>query len=104
MAPFNDGREAPSSARSSTSAVGVAGVHHDALRDLLSDYLDGSLPEAEQRQVEEHLARCPDCQAFCATLRATIDAVSGLPRAAAPRSARQRLLDLARSVAQSPTP
>jgi RNA polymerase sigma-70 factor, ECF subfamily len=30
-------------------------------RRLISDYLDGDLPDAEVSRVEAHLARCPTC-------------------------------------------
>ena len=36
----------------------------DTLRDLLTDYLDGSLPAAQAREVDELLERDPEARAF----------------------------------------
>lgn len=37
-------------------------------RQLVSDYLDGELPDVEVGQVEEHLGRCPTCPPLYAAL------------------------------------
>lgn len=37
-------------------------------RRLISDYLDGDLPEVEVRRVEAHLGRCPTCPPLYAAL------------------------------------
>jgi anti-sigma factor RsiW len=42
---------------------------------LMSDYLDGSLPERDRRRLEQHLAGCPHCTEYLAQLRATIDSL-----------------------------
>jgi anti-sigma factor RsiW len=39
--------------------------------DLLADYLDGGLPEAQKAALEEHLSYCPPCITFMRTYRAT---------------------------------
>lgn len=39
--------------------------------DLLADYLDGSLPEAQEAALEEHLSYCPPCITFVRTYKAT---------------------------------
>jgi len=46
--------------------------------DLLSDYLDGSLPRRTRDRVEAHLATCPDCTAYVDQLRTTIGLVGRL--------------------------
>lgn len=81
--------------RSRASAVGVAEIGHETIRDQLSEYSDDSLPDGERARVEEHLARCRACRAYRATLEATRRAVAALPRATAPASAKERLLDIA---------
>jgi anti-sigma factor (TIGR02949 family) len=45
---------------------------------LLLDFLDGEMPEAEAKELQEHLAQCPPCVDFLKTYRAT----SGLCRKA----------------------
>ena len=43
--------------------------------ELMSDYLDGVLPQADARRLETHLADCPHCSEYLAQLRATVDAL-----------------------------
>lgn len=43
--------------------------------ELMADYLDGLLPDAEQARLEQHLAACPHCSEYLAQLRATMDAL-----------------------------
>lgn len=42
----------------------VGGLRCSRVLEHLSDYLDGDLPEFVVRQVELHLAGCPNCQRF----------------------------------------
>lgn len=37
-------------------------MDHESLRKQISAYLDGELEPREARQVEEHLAGCPECR------------------------------------------
>ena len=46
--------------------------------ELLSDYLEGTLPPREQARVEAHLDTCPECTAYLAQLRATVRALGRL--------------------------
>lgn len=39
--------------------------------DYLVEYEDGSMPEADRRQLEEHFAACPPCVVFLKSYRAT---------------------------------
>ncbi len=39
--------------------------------ELVSDYLDGALPEPEARRVAEHLDGCPGCTTYFQQVRAT---------------------------------
>lgn len=38
---------------------------------ILTDYLDGIIKEGPKKQVEDHLARCPQCLEFARTARKT---------------------------------
>jgi anti-sigma factor RsiW len=46
------------------------------LVELVTDYLEGALPEADHARFEEHLAICQPCVAYVEQIRLTI-AVSG---------------------------
>jgi hypothetical protein len=52
----------------------------------LSGYLDGELPPARSRRVEEHLRDCPACRSHLEELRALKQTLGSLPEAAPPRS------------------
>ena len=45
-------------------------------QELISALLDGALTEAEQAEVEAHIAVCPECSAMYAAFRAVGDAIS----------------------------
>ncbi len=45
---------------------------HAQVRRLSSDYIDCELDQEAVNTVEGHLAWCPPCEAFIATLRATV--------------------------------
>ena len=59
---------------------------------LLTDYLDGALSEADRARVEEHLAGCDACTAFLAQLRTTGRIVAGLAAVEVPAALRADLL------------
>ena len=40
--------------------------------ELVTAYLEGSLPRGERRRFERHLADCPHCTAYLEQMRATI--------------------------------
>ena len=67
------------------------------LRDLSSDYLEGTLPDSAQEKIRGHLSWCPRCSAFVNTLRDTISRLKTLPFHKAPPSFRQRLLERLKS-------
>lgn len=46
--------------------------HCRAILAQLNDYLDGELAESLCRELEQHLAECPDCQTVYDTLSRTI--------------------------------
>lgn len=43
------------------------------LVELVTEYFEGSLPEADRRQFEEHLADCDGCTDYVAQMRTTIE-------------------------------
>ena len=41
--------------------------------DFIGDYLSGELPADETALFERHMSRCPNCHAYLANYRTTID-------------------------------
>ncbi len=76
-------------------------MSHEAIQELLSSYLDGDLSADERGQVDEHLATCEACQQELALLRATLDALHGLPELTAPAGFADAVMD--RVLAEAPT-
>jgi predicted anti-sigma-YlaC factor YlaD len=68
-------------------------AEHAAVRDRLSDELEGSLSSSEQEFIRRHLDACPSCRAFRRTLRKVIELSEQLPRSRLSASARQRLAE-----------
>jgi anti-sigma factor RsiW len=48
------------------------------ISDLLLDYVDGELPPAVRRQLDEHLTDCPGCLGFLNTYRHTVSVAHDL--------------------------
>jgi anti-sigma factor RsiW len=57
---------------------------HEEWTDKLSDYLDGELPDQEQREVAAHLAGCADCAGTLDELRAVVVAAQSVRPALPP--------------------
>ena len=49
------------------------------LVELVSDYLEGTLPEADRARLESHVADCGNCAAYVRQMRETIALVGELP-------------------------
>ena len=56
--------------------LGVQDIVCQEAVELMSDYLDGSLPRRRRRRLERHLRACDACSAYLEQMRATI-AVTG---------------------------
>lgn len=70
----------------------------DQFLELLSARLDGALTEEEERELEEHLAACPDCRAVGAQLSALQGAFPELEEAATvPEGFTQGVMDRIRA-------
>lgn len=52
---------------------------NDIWTDLVSDYLDGELPPARKREMEQHLTECPECRALLEDLRLLVTRSRALP-------------------------
>lgn len=62
------------------------------LVELVTAYVEGALPAAQQARFEEHLAGCRGCRTYMEQMRQTIRAVGVLTAAALPTEAQQTLL------------
>jgi anti-sigma factor RsiW len=80
---------------------GVAQFDHARVRELLSDYLDGSLSPPAQERIHQHLDGCDACRAFRNTLSKVVDVAGQFPTPRLPDEAKQRILA---QVQQSSTP
>lgn len=67
------------------------------IADLLSDYLDGTLPKPTRELLEWHIEGCGPCVAFVNTYRGTINAATKLKDVEIPSELKQRLLTVLRN-------
>jgi anti-sigma factor RsiW len=70
-------------------------VCRDAV-ELISDYLDGTLPRRQRRRLEKHLAGCDACTAYLDQMRATIAASGKVGPDDLPSDVLEGLVDLFR--------
>jgi anti-sigma factor RsiW len=63
------------------------------LVEVVTDYLEGRLPEADRVRLQAHLTECPYCEEYIAQMRETIEALGELPAAESldPRTERELL-------------
>lgn len=66
--------------------------------EVITDYLEGALPERERRAVDRHLAECPGCDAYLEEMRATIRITGTLSPRDVPAPVADALLDAFRRV------
>jgi anti-sigma factor RsiW len=75
--------------------------------ELVTDYLEGTLPAETQARVEAHLADCDYCVDYLAQIRQTIHALSELDEEPIAPTTRERLMaefrDWKRSLGSAPT-
>jgi predicted anti-sigma-YlaC factor YlaD len=62
------------------------------LVELVTDYLEGTLPSIEQARFEAHLVGCDGCTRYLEQMRLTITAMGQLTEEAIELSAREDLL------------
>ena len=49
------------------------------LIEMVTDYLDGVLPDETARSVAAHLSQCPGCEEYVWQIRSTVTALGDLP-------------------------
>ena len=67
------------------------------LVELVTDYLDGELPEQDRVRLEDHLARCDGCRSYLEQMRATIELTGMLTEDEIPAEGKQELLGVFRA-------
>jgi anti-sigma factor RsiW len=60
--------------------------------ELVTAYLEGTLPQEQREAFDEHLALCPGCDTYLAQFRTTIDLLGELPEESLSSPAREHLL------------
>jgi anti-sigma factor RsiW len=65
----------------------------EELVELVTAYLEGTLPDDERRAFDEHLALCPGCEHYLTQFRTTIDLLGELPHESLSSPGRERLLE-----------
>jgi anti-sigma factor RsiW len=63
------------------------------LVELVTDYLEDTLPPAERERFEEHLEICPGCVTYLEQMRATVRTVGALREESISPEARDALLE-----------
>jgi anti-sigma factor RsiW len=66
------------------------------LVEIVTDYLDGTLPAAELARVRDHLTSCDGCQAHIEQMRATVRVLRSEPEEQAPPEMADALADMFR--------
>jgi predicted anti-sigma-YlaC factor YlaD len=79
----------------------VATAHEDELTcqelvEIVSDYLEGALPEADRERFDAHLEICEGCRRYLDQMRTTIRVVGTLSEDDLDPGARDQLLQLFR--------
>ena len=62
------------------------------LVELVTDYLEGALPDSDRVRFDEHLVGCPFCRAYLDQMRQTIRTLGQLPEQAIAPEALAELL------------
>ena len=68
--------------------------------ELITDYLEGALPEEKRRQLELHLETCPGCTEYLEQMRTVAGSLGGLTEDSIPAEMRDDLLAAFRKLRQ----
>jgi anti-sigma factor RsiW len=63
------------------------------LVEVVSDYLDGTLPKQDRLRLEQHLERCPYCVHYIEQMRQTIEALGELSEESLAPETREELVE-----------
>ena len=60
--------------------------------ELVTDYLEGALPDADARRLERHLGTCPGCAEYLEQLRTVAGSLRGVTDDSFPPEMRDRVI------------
>jgi anti-sigma factor (TIGR02949 family) len=60
--------------------------------ELVTDYLEGALPDAQARRLERHLGTCPGCAEYLEQLRTVAGSLRGVTDESFPPEMRDRVM------------
>ena len=60
--------------------------------ELVTDYLEGALPDAQARRLERHLGTCPGCADYLEQLRTVAGSLRGVTDDSFPPEMRDRVI------------
>jgi anti-sigma factor RsiW len=66
--------------------------------ELVTEYLEGALPDAERRRLEAHLETCPGCTEYLAQMRSVAGSLGGLREDRFPPALRDSLIATLRDI------
>ncbi len=72
------------------------GIACRTLVELVTEYLEGALPDDERERLERHLATCDGCARYLAQVRTTIRLTGVLTEEEIPHEAREALREVYR--------
>ena len=81
----------------SKSTLEAEALSCQELVELVTAYLEGALPAADEARFEEHIGRCDGCGTYLEQMRATIRLTGRLTPEAVPPEAERALLSAFRS-------
>jgi anti-sigma factor RsiW len=67
------------------------------LVELLTEYLEGTLPPADRLRFDQHLAICPGCRVYLDQMRTTIHSLGQLREESIPSHTKEELLRVFRN-------
>jgi anti-sigma factor RsiW len=70
--------------------------------ELITDYLEGALPDAQRARLEAHLATCPGCTEYVEQMRTLAGGLGALREDALPESLRTGLIASFRALRERP--
>ena len=77
--------------------IPVAQLSCQELVELVTEYLEGALPEDERRRFEDHLGGCNGCRRYVEQMRTTLRVTGELTTASISPEAEAALVDTFRS-------
>jgi anti-sigma factor RsiW len=65
--------------------------------EMITDYLEGALPEVDRHRLEAHLAHCPGCTEYLEQMRTVAGSLGDLREGAIPADMRAAVLEAFRN-------